>query len=315
MKRHLLQWVLILIAGLVLLVPVQAQNEQFTLPVFSRQAYVLCDRAMDRLQVVEAGFPVESTSTTIGPIEQIIIAIDTSVSMKHLIPTTPDNVRKSLPDQPPIPIMVAVFNEQVEVLCDFTTSHDVLDETLKKVHVSDRSTAIFEAIRTFQTYAQQKRTHLILLTDGADTTYRKVHVPEMLLSTNLVVSYLNWGYRDQKLHIDEPGANRQALDFPETEKSSKETSASHSKKTSNHRVEVGPDDAVSIVSERTGGDVMNFVKWNELVDYLKRRLKMVGVLHQLSWKTENPECSFQILDSDGAMTGAMKGKATYRRHW
>src|SRR5689334_10869547 len=115
---------LILIAVLMLIAQASmaSAQEETTLRVstFGRQVSFIANTNNTRLQVMEAGQRVEPEDLKVEAIEQLIVAFDVSDSMKYLLPKMIKHIKKSLLAQPNLPIMIAAFSEEVNVLADFT---------------------------------------------------------------------------------------------------------------------------------------------------------------------------------------------------
>ncbi|MEW6736301.1 MAG: VWA domain-containing protein [Acidobacteriota bacterium] len=256
---------------------VQAQEEMTVqISTFARRAAFLSEDGSERFLVMEAGEQIAPESSESEQINQIILAIDNSDSMKYLLPDLVDHLEKTLPTQPSVPIMIATFNEKVEVLANFTTSKTTLQKALANISVSHQATKLFAALRTLQEYAKERYTHLIFITDGADTAQEKINIQEILSRSYTTISYVNWGYGDASLPVNEPG-------YRAAVKSS--------------MVKTNPNSTLTALARASGGDVMNFTDWKPLKRYLQRRLNAGGFIYRLFWHTENPERAFQIIST------------------
>lgn len=299
-----------LMLGAGLAAPVAAQNPADEFPTFKKEILVLGDRSGIQWQVSEVGFPVQSGSSEIGGIEQIIIAVDTSASMRKVSERIAKEIRKSLPENPTLPVKIVVFNERFDVLTPgFTLSREELGKALEKVRSTDRSTAIYTTTVKLKDFVGDKRTHLIVISDGEDTTVQFVKLPEVLANPNLIVSYFNWGFRDRKLDHNEPLRPEQKQYFEKLKKAGEGKEGDKNKK---RRIEVGPNDVLTVVAERSGGDIVNILKPEQLPDLLRPWLTVGGRLYRLTWTTQNPESSFQVASSNDS---SKINRKQYSRHW
>jgi hypothetical protein len=258
-------------------------QEETTLRVstFGRQISFIAATNSTHLQVMEAGQRVEPESLQVEAIDQVIVAFDVSDSMKYLLPEMIKHIKKSLPSQPNLPIMIATFGEDVKVLADFTTSRTTIENALGNVKAGKHLTRLYAAIRDFQQRAGARRTHLLLVTDGTDTTETKINVKALLAESHLTISYLYWGIGDASLAVDEPGYERAAKSA---------------------LVKRAPNSLLSSVAQASGGDVMNFTDWKPVSQYFAQRFASGNYVYSLFWHTDNPERSVSVKEAGPQQT-------------
>jgi hypothetical protein len=160
-----------------------------------------------------------------------------------------------------------------------------LAAALNNVHSCKQETRIFAAVQSLQKLAGNKRTHIILITDGTDTSQEKVNIRNMLVQAHTSISYINWGIGDTSKPVDEPG-------YQPTAKSG--------------MVKINPNSLLAQFAQTSGGDVMNFTDWKAVSHYFQQRLNAGGFLYQLFWHTDNPERSFHIQTESQQILLAMK---------
>lgn len=176
------------------------------------------------------------------------------------------------------------FSAQKAVLQDFTTSRTALDEALAKEQrlwasggtgdgTMKSTTDIYGTLLALSAMTQGKLTHFIVLTDGNDSVQQIVDVSRVL-NNDMVVSYLNWGYRSFSARVDEAnavivtGGGARRMDIPNV--------------------------TLRFLAERTGGDILNYDDWKKLSDYFKRRLGNAGALYRATWESNNPLVPFSL---------------------
>lgn len=250
---------------------------------FKRQELVLGDRAGASYGISEGGNRVPATVTQLKAIDQVIIVLDASNSMTYLYGKAIDEVQQSIPSNVAVPTMIIRFSEELVVLQDYTTSRTDLVDTLKKEAgswsngSSDRtmkvSTHLYDAITKLSEYTKGKNTHIMLLTDGMDSRNRIANLPD-IIKTDMVVSYLNWGWRDFSLKVDEPNSVQLGG--------------------GRARMADSPRNALAVIARYSGGDVQNFTDWKAFRAYFNRRLANGGAVYQATWDSANPEVPFTI---------------------
>jgi hypothetical protein len=251
---------------------------------FKRQELVLGDRAGGSYGISEGGNRVPATVTQVKAIEQAIIVLDASNSMSHLYGKVLGELESAIPANVGVPTMVIRFSEDLVVVQEYTTSRTDIVNAFKKEAAnwgssssSDRSmkmaTHLYDAIGKLSEYTKGKNTHVMLVTDGMDSRNRIANMPS-LVKSDMVVSYLNWAWRDFSLKVEEP--NSIVLGGGKSRK-----------------VE-GPNNALAVIARYSGGDVENFTDWKLFRAYIGKRLSSGGAVYQATWDSSNPELPFKI---------------------
>jgi hypothetical protein len=262
---------------------VQAQNQNGDLVIevstFARQENFISQKASLNLLIKEGDEEIVPETIDIKPIKQVIVAVDNSKSMKYILPNIIKQLKKVLSEKINLPTMITTFNEETEILSNFTTSVEQLKKSLDNIKISEKNTSLFKTIESLKNMAGDKITHLILITDGADTANQVINTKELLSSKSLTISYLNWGYGDSGATIDEPGYNS--------------TNNGKSK-----IVKTNPSYSLSTIAKRSGGDVVNYRDWKTLEVYLSKAVNSGSYLYSLFWHTDNPIKSFYFTSKD-----------------
>lgn len=272
---------LILVAACVTTVSAQ-DDDQLTVRVstFARQhSFIDRERAL-KFKVMEGDAEVAPEQVEVKPIKKVIIAIDNSKSMKYLLPKLVKELARSLPKAIELPTMVVAFNERAEVMTDFTTSADAIKAAFQRIQCAPANTRLFEVIESVKELAGDHLTHLILITDGADTSQRVINIRALLDDARLTISYLNWGYADPSLIVDEPGYQANGK---------------------SRIIKVKPNHTLSLIAERSGGEVINLTSWKTMKSYVQVQLNAGSYLYSIFWHSENPARTFQIDRSKEAM--------------
>lgn len=298
--------------------PAQAQsNEQQpdVLESYLRQAYIIGHSDGINWKVLESGFPADTNVKKVAQVDQIVIAIDNSSSMKRLLPQIIKKLPSAFPEKLPYPVMLVSFNKDLEVVSEFSQNRDEILKVAEKIKNSDNRTAIFKMIGNVQDrLGENKVTHLIMLTDGEETVYQIARLQEILKGKQTIITYVNWGLRDGRYSSVENATDDDKLKKEQDKKDDKNIKDSGN--SGNHgnrkKFEVGPDDIVASIAQRTGGDVVSLSSMKQLVDYLKRWLTEGGVWYQVSWQSHNLEASFKVLTVNSSAEQVLK---TYPRHW
>lgn len=251
---------------------------------FKRQELVIGDRAGGSYGIMEGGSRVSATVTQVKPIEQAIIVLDASNSMSHLYGKVLSELESAIPANVGVPTMVIRFSEDLVVVQEYTTSRSDIVSAFKKEasswgssSSSDRSmkmaTHLYDAIGKLSEYTKGKTTHIMLVTDGMDSRNRIANMPA-LIKSDMVVSYLNWAWRDFSLKVEEP--NSIVL------------GGGKSRKVEN------PNNALAVIARYSGGDIENFSDWKLFRGYIAKRLSAGGAVYQATWDSPNPELPFKI---------------------
>ncbi len=254
------------------------------MPTVTREEYILADRAGSGYNIVESGVRVNATVTQLKPIEQVMLVLDGSNSMLPVYPRIVEEIRKALPARLAVPTAIVRFSAQKAVLQDFTSSRAALDEALAKEQslwadgsANDRTmkstTDIYGTLAGLNVMTQGRMTHVIIITDGNDSLQQVIDLPRVV-PNDIVVSYLNWGYRNFSARVNEENA------VVVTGNGSR-------------RMDI-PNVTLRFVAERTGGDVLNYSDWRQLNAYIKRRLSNAGVLYRATWESSNPLLPFSL---------------------
>lgn len=254
-------------------------------PTVTREERAIGDRVGASYGVLEGGVRVaNATVAQIKPIEQVVLVLDGSGSMTPVYARIVEELRKALPARPAVPTAIVRFSAQKSVLQDFTSSRAALDEALAKEQnlwagggVNDgtmkSTTDIYGTLSNLAAMTQGKLTHFIIITDGNDSLQQLVDLPR-IATEEMVVSYLNWGYRSFSARVDEAnavvvtGGGARRMDIPNV--------------------------TLRFLAERTGGDVLNYDDWRQLNAYIKRRLSNAGALYRATWESNNPLVPFSL---------------------
>lgn len=245
---------------------------------FGRQASFIADSQSLKPTVIEDGRQFAPESTEVETLEQIIVAIDVSDSMKYLLPDMVGHIKKAVEKQPAVPVMIATFGAQVKQLTSFTQSANELQQALGAVRAEKQSTCLYDSLATLIGIAGTRHTHILLVTDGTDTSNRAVNVRKLLKNSHVTISYLNWGYGDASLTVNEPG-------YQASSKKSK-------------MVERTPNGLLAGIAQASGGDVVNFTSWKPVTQYFQQRFETGSYLYRIFWHTDNPERSFRVVNAE-----------------
>lgn len=254
------------------------------MPTVKREEQILGDRAGAKYSVLEGGQRVTATVTQVKPVEQVVIVLDGSGSMVPIYPRIVEELRKALPAQMAVPTAIARFSAQKAMLQDFTTTRATLDTALAKEQqlwssggANDNTmkvtTNLYGVLAELKALTQGKMTHFIVVTDGNDSLNERVDLRQ-ILGADMVVSYLNWGYRSFSARVDEAnavvvtGSGSRNMDTPNV--------------------------TLRFIAQRTGGDVLNYTDWKTFGAYVKRRLSTPGALYRATWESTNPETPFTL---------------------
>jgi hypothetical protein len=265
--------------------------------IFTQKCAFLMGKDLSKPQVTESGKEVTAANLENEKIEQIIIAIDTSGSMRKIVPGIISHLESDLPN-PEVPIMVTTFNEQVEKLSDFTTSKNDLKSAFKKVHSTGNSTIVYNTIPQLEQFAGNHCTHIILITDGNETISNKVNIHEMLeKNSHVAISYICWAFGNTGI---DTGERVQELDkkSKDDKKEDKDIAQLKKERKGKHIIELSPNPTLKSISFLSGGDVRYMKNWKEFSDYFTERLGNKSILYHLDWRTDNPERPYQVVDPD-----------------
>ncbi|MFQ3583212.1 MAG: hypothetical protein SNJ67_09725 [Chloracidobacterium sp.] len=254
------------------------------MPMVTRQERILGDRIGSSYGILEGGARVKATVTQVKPVEQVVIVLDGSGSMVPIYARIVEELRKALPSQTAVPTAIARFSAQKTFLQDFTTSRAALDEALVREQrlwssggsgdaTMKTTTDLYGVLAGLKDISQSKMTHFIIITDGNDSLNDRVDLSR-LVGENMVVSYLNWGYRSFSARVDEAnavvitGSGSRKMDVPNV--------------------------TLRFIVRKTGGDMVNYTDWKTFGSYIKRRLSQAGAVYQATWESANPEIPFSL---------------------
>ncbi len=270
--------------GVILLTGCLADAAWGQIPSVTREERVIGDRAGGSYGILEGGLRVNATVTQIKPIEQVVIMLDGSGSMAPIYPRIVEELRKALPAQIGAPTAIVRFSAQKAFLQDFTASRAALDSALAKEQqlwsgggakddTMKATTNIYGALVELAEVAQGKLTHFIVVTDGNDSLNNRLDLSS-IINENMVISYLNWGYRSFSARVDEEnavvinGSGSRPMELPNV--------------------------TLRFIARRTGGETLNYTDWKNFREYFKRRLSAAGALYQATWESMNPEIPFSL---------------------
>ncbi|OYT69655.1 MAG: hypothetical protein CFK52_13255 [Chloracidobacterium sp. CP2_5A] len=254
------------------------------MPSVRREERVIGDRVGGSYGIFEGGARVNANVTQLKPIEQVVILLDGSGSMAPIYPRIAEELRRALPARIGAPTAIVRFSAQKTFIQDFTTSRAALESALANEQqlwagsnpgddTMKATTNIYGTLVALAETAPDKLTHFIVVTDGNDSLNSRVDMAR-LVNENVVISYLNWGYRSFSARVDEKNAvvvagnGSRAMEIPNV--------------------------TLRFIAQRTGGDLLNYSDWKKFGEYFKRRLSAPGALYRATWDSMNPEVPFSL---------------------